>query len=321
MKRALVTGITGQDGSYLAEFLLEKGYEIYGLVRRASIDRRERIRHIEHRVNLVQGDLTDQTSLDEAILSAQPDEVYNLAAQTFVPVSWTQPILTADVTGLGVARLLEAIRKNKPDARFYQASSSEMFGISDEVPQTETTPFHPRSPYGVAKVFGHHLTVNYRESYGLFACSGICFNHESPKRGMDFVTRKVSWGAAQIKSGKASELPMGNLDAIRDWGYAADYVEAMWLMLQQSEPDDYVVATGQAHSVKDLVKIAFDCVGLNWQDHVVIDNAFLRPADVGLLLGDAGKAKKKLRWEPKTDFRSLIELMVTSDLECLSRAR
>ena len=315
MKRALVTGITGQDGSYLAEFLLEKGYEIYGLVRRASIDRRERIRHIEHRVNLVQGDLTDQTSLDEAILSAQPDEVYNLAAQTFVPVSWTQPILTADVTGLGVARLLEAIRKNKPDARFYQASSSEMFGISDEVPQTETTPFHPRSPYGVAKVFGHHLTVNYRESYGLFACSGICFNHESPKRGMDFVTRKVSWGAAQIKSGKASELPMGNLDAIRDWGYAADF------MLQQSEPDDYVVATGQAHSVKDLVKIAFDCVGLNWQDHVVIDNAFLRPADVGLFLGDAGKAKKKLRWEPKTDFRSLIELMVTSDLECLSRAR
>ena len=321
MKRALVTGITGQDGSYLAEFLLEKGYEVYGLVRRASIDRRERIRHIEHRVDLLQGDLTDQTSLDEAILSAQPDEVYNLAAQTFVPISWKQPILTADVTGLGVARLLEAIRKNKPDARFYQASSSEMFGIADEVPQTETTPFHPRSPYGVAKVFAHHLTVNYRESYDLFACSGICFNHESPKRGIDFVTRKVTWAVAQIKLGMANELPMGNLDAIRDWGYAADYVEAMWLMLQQSEPDDYVMATGQAHSVKDLVEIAFDCVGLNWQDHVVIDKTFLRPADVGLLLGDAGKARKKLGWEPKTDFRSLIELMVTSDVECLSRAR
>lgn len=316
-KKALITGITGQDGSYLSELLLEKGYRVYGMVRRASVERFERIEHIKERLTLVQGDLTDQSSLDEAIKSIQPDEVYNLAAQSFVPTSWNQPTLTGEVTGIGATRILEAVRKIKPDARFYQASSSEMFGKVREVPQTELTPFHPRSPYGVAKVYGHFITVNYRESYNLFACSGILFNHESPRRGLEFVTRKITNGVARIKLGLASELRLGNLDAKRDWGYAGDYVEAMWLMLQQDAPDDYVVATGETHSVQEFVEEAFGHAGLDWKKYVVIDPRFIRPAEVDLLVGDASKAKKKLGWKQKVSFHELVRMMVEEDIKGL----
>ena len=319
-KKALITGITGQDGSYLSEFLLEKGYEVYGMVRRASLDRFDRIDHIKDRIHLVQGDLTDQSSLDEAVKEIGPEEVYNLAAQSFVPTSWNQPTLTGEVTGIGTTRLLEAVRKIKPDARFYQASSSEMFGKVREVPQTELTPFHPRSPYGVAKVYGHFITVNYRESYNLFACSGILFNHESPRRGLEFVTRKITHGVARIKLGLANELRLGNLDAKRDWGFAGDYVKAMWLMLQQTEPDDYVVATGETHSVREFVETAFGAAGLDWKKYVVIDPKFLRPAEVELLVGDPAKARKKLGWEPKVTFGELVQMMVDADIKGLKGA-
>ncbi len=319
-RKALITGITGQDGSYLSELLLGKGYEVYGMVRRASLDRFDRIDHIKERIHLVQGDLTDQSSLDEAIKEIGPDEVYNLAAQSFVPTSWNQPTLTGEVTGMGTTRLLEAVRKIKPDARFYQASSSEMFGKVREVPQTELTPFHPRSPYGVAKVYGHFITVNYRESYNLFACSGILFNHESPRRGLEFVTRKITHGVARIKSGLSSELRLGNLDAKRDWGFAGDYVEAMWLMLQQGEPDDYVVATGETHSVREFVEIAFGAAGLDWKKYVVMDPKFLRPAEVELLVGDPAKAMKKLGWKPRVSFEELVKMMVEADLKVLKGA-
>lgn len=317
MKRALITGITGQDGSYLAELLVEKGYKVYGMVRRSSVENYERVENIREKINFVQGDLTDQSSLDEAIKGIMPDEVYNLAAQSFVPTSWNQPVLTADVTGLGVTRILEAIRKHKPDAKFYQASSSEMFGKVQEMPQTEKTPFYPRSPYGAAKVYGHWITINYRESYNIFACSGILFNHESPRRGLEFVSRKVTNTAAKIKLGLAKELRMGNMDAKRDWGFAGDYVHAMWLMLQQDLPDDYVIATGEAHSVQELVDIAFDCVGLKAKDYVVIDPQFLRPAEVDFLIGNPEKAKKKLKWEPRVSFNELISVMVKEDLRLL----
>ncbi len=319
MKKALITGITGQDGSYLAELLLSKGYEVYGLVRRSSLENYERIEHIRDKLKFISGDLNDQTSLDEAIRKIQPDEVYNLAAQSFVPTSWEQPILTAEITGLGVLKLLEAIRKYKPDARFYQASSSEMFGKVKEIPQKETTPFHPRSPYGVAKVFGHYITVNYRESYNIFACSGICFNHESPRRGLEFVTRKISYGVARIKLGLANELRLGNLEAKRDWGFAKDYVEAMWLMLQQDKPDDYVIATGETHSVKEFVELAFSYVGLDWKKYVVVDQKLYRPAEVDLLVGDSTKARQKLGWKPKVTFKELVEMMVESDIERLKK--
>ncbi len=317
-KKALITGITGQDGSYLSELLLEKGYEVYGMVRRASVERFDRIAHLQERINLVQGDLTDQSSLDEAVKTIQPDEIYNLAAQSFVPTSWNQPTLTGEVTGIGTTRLLEAVRKIKPDARFYQASSSEMFGMVREVPQTELTPFHPRSPYGVAKVYGHFITVNYRESYGIFACSGILFNHESPRRGLEFVTRKITSHVAKIKLGLANELRLGNMDAKRDWGYAGDYVEAMWMMLQQDEPDDYVVAMGETHSVQEFVELAFGHAGLDWKKYVVIDPKFMRPAEVDLLVGDPGKAKEKLGWKPKVSFPELVKMMVDSDIRALS---
>ncbi len=317
-KRALITGITGQDGSYLAEFLLEKGYKVYGLTRRTSTINFERIEHIVDKIELVQGDLIDQGSLDQAIKEIQPDEVYNLAAQSFVPTSWNQPVLTGEVTALGVTRVLEAIRKFKPDARFYQASSSEMFGKVREVPQKETTPFYPRSPYGVSKVYGHWITVNYRESYDLFAVSGILFNHESPRRGLEFVTRKIAYGVAKIKLGLADKLVLGNLDAKRDWGYAPDYVEAMWLMLQQDKPEDYVIATGETHSVQEFVERAFEVVGIkNWRDYVVQDPRFMRPAEVDLLVGDASKAQKQLGWKPRTSFEELVEIMVKADLERL----
>ena len=312
---ALITGITGQDGSYLAEFLLEKGYRVVGMTRRSSTDSNERIAHLEGRIDLIQGDLLDQASLVSALQDVAPDEVYNLAAQSFVPTSWNQPVLTGEFTGLGVTRMLEAVRQvgNKP--RFYQASSSEMFGKVREVPQTELTAFHPRSPYGVAKAYGHFLTVNYRESYGMYAVSGILFNHESPRRGLEFVTRKVTDGAARIKLGLATELPMGNLDAERDWGYAADYVRAMWLMLQQPEASDYVIATGVAHSVRDVCQIAFAHVGLDYQDHVTMDARFNRPAEVDHLLGDSTRARGILGWEPTVTFRELIEMMVDADVE------
>jgi GDPmannose 4,6-dehydratase len=320
-KKALITGITGQDGSYLSELLLEKGYEVYGMVRRASVERFDRIAHLQDRINLVQGDLTDQSSLDEAVKTIQPDEIYNLAAQSFVPTSWNQPTLTGEVTGIGTTRLLEAVRKIKPDARFYQASSSEMFGKVREVPQTEMTPFHPRSPYGVAKVYGHFITVNYRESYDIFACSGILFNHESPRRGLEFVTRKITSHVAKIKLGLANELRLGNMDAKRDWGYAGDYVEAMWMMLQQDEPDDYVVAMGETHSVQEFVELAFGHAGLDWKKYVVIDPKFMRPAEVDLLVGDPGKAKEKLGWKPKVSFPELVKMMVDSDIKGIQCAR
>ena len=314
-KCALITGITGQDGSYLAELLLEKGYRVIGMVRRASSENFERIAHIVDRVELRQADLLDQLSLIRMLEDSRPHEVYNLAAQSFVPTSWSQPVLTAEFTALGVTRLLDAIRLVDPGIRFYQASSSEMFGKVRETPQNERTPFHPRSPYGVAKAYGHAITVNYRESYGLFACSGILFNHESPRRGLEFVTRKVTDAAARIKYGLSRELRLGNLDARRDWGYAGDYVQAMWLMLQQDEPDDYVVATGESHSVQDLIEHAFGCVGLDWRDCVVLDPMLKRPAEVDMLLGDATKARQGLGWEPKVRFPELVGMMVDADLD------
>jgi GDPmannose 4,6-dehydratase len=316
-RRALITGVTGQDGSYLSEFLLEKGYKVFGLVRRSSSPNYERIEHIRNKIELLQGDLLDQNSLIEAIQCAKPDEVYNLGAQSFVPTSWNQPVLTGEFTALGATRMLEAIRVVNPKIKFYQASSSEMFGAVQEVPQNEKTPFYPKSPYGVAKVYGHYITINYRESYGIFACSGILFNHESPRRGLEFVTRKVSHGVAKIKLGLQKELKMGNLDSQRDWGYAKEYVEAMWLMLQQDEPTDYVVATGKAHTVRKLLQIACTCVGLNWEDHIVIDENLIRPAEVNRLLGDASKAKEKLCWKPRVSFEELIAMMVESDLKKL----
>jgi GDPmannose 4,6-dehydratase len=316
--RALVTGITGQDGSYLAELLLEKGYEVHGLVRRSSTERFDRIEHLRDRVTLHQADLLDQRSLVDALREARPAEIYNLAAMSFVAVSWIQPTLTAEFTGVGVTRILEAMREVCPEARFYQASSSEMFGKVREVPQTEQTAFYPRSPYGVAKVYGHFITVNYRESYDLHATSGILFNHESPRRGLEFVTRKITWHAAAIKLGLTDKLELGNLDAQRDWGYAKDYVEAMWLMLQRDDPQDYVIATGVAHSVRDCVEIAFDQAGIPVADHVVIDDSLKRPAEVDHLIGDPAKAKQDLGWVPRTSFEELIRLMVDADLELLS---
>ncbi|HET9181310.1 MAG TPA: GDP-mannose 4,6-dehydratase [Candidatus Angelobacter sp.] len=315
--RALITGVTGQDGSYLAEFLLEKGYEVYGLVRRSSLEKYDRVAHIAESIRFVEGDLTDQSSLDQAVQQLKPEEIYNLAAQSFVPVSWNQPVLTADVTGLGALRVMEAIRKHSPQSKFLQASSSEMFGKVRESPQTERTPFHPRSPYGVAKVFGHHITVNYRESYGIFACSSICFNHESPRRGREFVTRKVTQGAARIKLGLMDKLKMGNIDAQRDWGFAGDYIRAMWLMLQQPVADDYVIATGQTHSVQELLEVAFSYAGLDWKNYIEIDPKLVRPAEVDYLCGDAGKARRVLGWKPQVQFRELIEMMVESDLNAL----
>ena len=319
-KRALITGITGQDGSHLAELLLDKGYEVHGMVRRSSTEKFERIEHLRERITLHQGDLLDQRSLVDALRASKPDEIYNLAAMSFVAVSWIQPTLTAEFTGTGVTRMLEAMREASPDARFYQASSSEMFGKVLEVPQTETTPFYPRSPYGVAKAYGHFITVNYRESYDLHATSGILFNHESPRRGLEFVTRKITWHAAAIKHGKVDKLRLGNLDAERDWGYAKDYVEAMWLMLQQDKADDYVIATNTSHSVRECVEVAFDEAGLgDWERYVEIDPAFVRPAEVDHLIGDPSKAKRDLGWEPQTSFEELIRLMTRSDLELLGR--
>ncbi len=317
-KTALITGITGQDGSYLAEFLLKKGYRVVGVARRTSTEPFERIAHLLSDIELVQADLIDQSSLTSVLRSVKPTEVYNLGAQSFVPTSWSQPVLTAQVTALGVTKMLEAIREVDDSIRFYQASSSEMYGKVLETPQKETTPFYPRSPYAVAKAYGHYITVNYRESYGMFAVSGILFNHESPRRGLEFVTRKVTDGVAKIKLGLEDELRLGNLDARRDWGFAGDYVEAMWLMLQQDTPDDFVIATGKTFSVKELVEAAFGRVGLNWEDYVVIDPKFVRPAEVDLLLGDYSKARDVLGWEPKTSFVDMINMMVDSDMERLS---
>jgi GDPmannose 4,6-dehydratase len=316
---ALITGITGQDGSYLAELLLEKGYRVVGMMRRTSTETVGRIGHLLDQVELVHGDLLDQLSLISLISEYQPDEVYNLAAQSFVPTSWQQPVLTGEFTALGVTRMLEAIRLAKPDARFYQASSSEMFGKVREVPQTETTSFYPRSPYGVSKVYGHWITVNFRESYGLFAVSGILFNHESPRRGLEFVTRKVTHGVAMIHAGLASTVALGNLDAQRDWGYAADYVRAMWLMLQQDTPDDYVIATGRTHTVQRLCELAFGAAGLNWEEHVVVDERFFRPAEVDLLVGDAEKARQQLGWRPEVTFEQMIADMVAADIDLIRR--
>ncbi len=318
-RRALITGITGQDGSYLAEFLLEKGYEVIGMVRRTSTVNFNRIHHIQDKITLVSGDLLDQGSLINILSEYRPQEVYNLAAQSFVPTSWKQPVFTGEVTALGVTRMLEAIRTVDPTIRFYQASSSEMFGKVREVPQRETTPFYPRSPYGVAKVYGHWITVNYRESYNLFACSGILFNHESPRRGLEFVTRKVTYYVAKIKLGLADKLPLGNLDAKRDWGYAGDYVRAMWMMLQQDEPDDYVVGTGETHAVRELCEVAFSHVGLDWRDYVVQDPRFMRPADVNLLISDPSKARRVLGWEPRVTFEELIRMMVDADLALVEK--
>src|ERR671918_202587 len=318
MTKALITGITGQDGSYLAEFLLDKGYSVFGMVRRSSSQHFDRIQHILDKLHLVEGDLTDQSSLDDAVKTIVPDEVYNLASQSFVPTSWNQPVLTADVTGTGVTRMLEAIRKHKPDARFYQASTSEMFGKVRETPQNETTPFYPRSPYGVAKVYAHWITINYRESYNIFACSGICFNHESPRRGLEFITRKVTDGVARIKLGLADTLKLGNMDARRDWGFAGDYVKAMWLMLQQEQAEDYVIATGISHSVRDLVQIAFDYVGLPLEPHIEIDPKLFRPAEVDILVGDASKTRTRLGWVPEVSFHEMIAMMVEADLKRLS---
>jgi len=318
-RKALITGVTGQDGSYLAELLLEKGYEVHGMVRRASTEKSERIEHLRDRITLHQGDLLDQRSLVDTLRASEPDEIYNLAAMSFVAVSWVQPTLTAEFTGVGVTRMLEAMRETCPGARFYQASSSEMFGKVLEVPQTETTPFYPRSPYGVAKAYGHFITVNYRESYDLHATSGILFNHESPRRGLEFVTRKITWHAAAIKHGLTKELRLGNLDAERDWGFAKDYVEAMWLMLQRDDPQDYVIATGEAHSVRECCEVAFDVAGLgNFEQYVTIDPAFVRPAEVDHLIGDPGKADRDLGWKPKTSFQELISLMTRADIDLLA---
>ncbi|MEA2147767.1 MAG: GDPmannose 4,6-dehydratase [Solirubrobacteraceae bacterium] len=317
-RTALITGITGQDGSYLAELLLDKGYDVHGMVRRSSTERADRIEHLRDRITLHQADLLDHRSLVDALRAASPSEIYNLAAMSFVAVSWIQPTLTAEFTGVGVTRMLEAVREVCPEARFYQASSSEMFGKVLEVPQTERTAFYPRSPYGVAKVYGHFITVNYRESYGLHATNGILFNHESPRRGLEFVTRKITWHAAAIKLGIVDKLQLGNLDAERDWGYAKDYVDAMWRMLQQDEPEDYVIATGVAHSVRDCVEIAFDQAGVRVNDHVEINDRFKRPAEVDQLIGDASKAERELGWKAETSFEQLIRLMVDADLELLS---
>ena len=318
-RTALITGMTGQDGSYLAEFLLQKGYAVHGMVRRSSTENFERISHLRSAVTLHQADLLDELSLIELMQQVRPDEIYNLAAMSFVPTSWTQPILTSEFTAIGVVRVLEAMRRVCPKARFYQASSSEMFGHVRETPQTEKTPFYPRSPYGVAKAFGHYITVNYRESYQLFAVSGILFNHESPRRGMEFVTRKVSDGVARIKLGLQQTLAMGNLDAKRDWGFAGDYVRAMWLMLQADKPDDYVIATGATHTVRELCEVAFGHAGLDWQAHVTVDPRFIRPAEVDLLLGDATKARQALGWTPEVDFRGLVTMMVDADLARIRR--
>ncbi len=319
MRRALITGITGQDGAYLAELLLEKGYEVHGMVRRASTENFERIAHMRNRITLHQADLLDQLSIVDLVQAVRPHELYNLAAQSFVPTSWVQPLLTGEFTALGVTRVLEAIRLVDRSIRFYQASSSEMFGATPHEPQNEQTPFWPRSPYAVAKVYGHWITVNYRESYGIFACCGILFNHESPRRGKEFVTRKVTDAVARIKLGLQDKLHLGNLDAMRDWGFAGDYVRAMWLMLQQDEPDDYVIATGEKHSVREFVELAFSYVGLDWRDHVVVDPALMRPAEVYTLRGDATKARRKLGWAPTVNFRQLVEMMVEADLERVRR--
>jgi len=320
-KRALITGITGQDGSYLADFLLENGYEVYGMVRRSSTENFERIDHIRDRVNLIQADLLDQLSIISAIKDIKPTEVYNLGAQSFVPTSWNQPVLTGEFTAIGVTRMLEAVKLVDPEIRFYQASSSEMFGKVRETPQNEKTPFYPRSPYGVAKVYGHWITINYRESFDIFACSGILFNHESPRRGREFVTRKVSHAVAMIKEGLKKNLGLGNLEAERDWGFAGDYVKAMWMMLQQDSPEDYVIATGISHSVRDLVQVAFSCVDLNWEDYVVLDESQMRPADVDRLLGDSSKAERILGWKPEVEFEHLIEMMVQHDVDMIRAAR
>jgi GDPmannose 4,6-dehydratase len=318
-KTALITGITGQDGSYLAEFLLGKGYRVCGIVRRASTENAQRIEHLRDRIELFQADLLDQTSIAQVLDQVHPDEVYNLAAMSFVPTSWSQPVLTAEFTALGVTRLLDALRAHCPKARFYQASSSEMFGKVRETPQSEVTPFHPRSPYGVAKVYGHYITVNYRESYGLYACSGILFNHESPRRGMEFVTRKITHGVARIKHGLDNQLRLGNLQAKRDWGFAGDYVRAMWMMLQQEQPDDYVIGTGETHSVEEFVRLAFSRAGLDWRSHVVIDPAFYRPAEVDLLLANPTKSQKVLGWKPHLSFEQLVHLMVDEDIAALGQ--
>lgn len=318
-KRAFITGVTGQDGSYLAELLLEKGYKVFGLRRRTSTPSTENVEHIIREIEFIEGDLLDMSSLVHAMEIAKPDEVYNLAAQSFVGTSWDQPVLTGQITGIGVANILEALKKTKPDSKFYQASSSEMFGKVIETPQKETTPFYPRSPYAVAKVYGHWLTVNYRESFGIYACSGILFNHESPRRGLEFVTRKITDGVAKIKLGLQSELRLGNLDSKRDWGFAGDYVKAMWLMLQQETPEDYVIATGETHTVQEFVEIAFEYVGLNWKDYVVIDPKFVRPAEVDLLLGDSSKARNSLNWKPSVSFEQLVRMMLDSDLAKLRR--
>jgi GDPmannose 4,6-dehydratase len=319
MPTALITGITGQDGSYLAEFLLNRGYKVVGMVRRSSTITFERLHHIQDKIYIAQGDLHDQSSLVDLIEKYQPDEVYNLAAQSFVPISWNQPVLTGEVTALGVTRLLEAIRLTNPKIRFYQASSSEMFGKAREVPQLETTPFYPRSPYGVAKVYGHWITVNYRESYNLYAVSGILFNHESPRRGLEFVTRKITYGTARIKLGLAKDLRLGNLEARRDWGFAGDYVAGMWQMLQQNEPTDYVLGTGETHSVREFCQAAFECVGLDFQDFVSQDPNFYRPAEVDLLVADPSKARRNLGWDPTIKFNQLVKLMVEADLENVTR--
>lgn len=313
--KALITGVTGQDGSYLAEFLLEKGYEVYGMVRRASTENFERINHIKNQIELVQADLLDELSLIKLLESVQPDEIYNLAAMSFVPTSWTQPVLTGEFTAIGVSRLLEAVRFACPKAKFYQASSSEMYGKVLEVPQTEKTPFYPRSPYAVSKVYGHYITVNYRESYDIFAVSGILFNHESPRRGKEFVTRKITDYVARIKLGFEKQLPLGNIDSERDWGFAGDYVRMMWMMLQQDQPTDYVIATGKSHSVKQFLEAAFSAVDLNWQDYVVQDPRFMRPAEVDHLIGDSSKAKDELGWVPEVDFEGLVQMMVEADLQ------
>ena len=318
-KKAIITGITGQDGSYLAEFLLEKGYEVTGMVRRSSTEKFDRIEHFKDKVNIRQADLLDQYSIIKLLDDVQPDEIYNLAAMSFVPTSWNQPVLTAEFTAIGVTRMLEAVRAVNPKIKFYQASSSEMFGKVKDVPQHEKTPFHPRSPYGVAKVYGHWITVNYRESYDIFGVSGILFNHESPRRRLEFVTRKVTYNAAKIKLGMASELRMGNLEAKRDWGFAGDYVEAMWLMLQQPEPDDYVIATGQTHSVLELVQTAFAYLDLDYHDYVKVDERFIRPAEVDLLIGDSSKAMKAMGWQPQVNFAELVKMMVDADMRLLKK--
>jgi len=317
--RVLVTGITGQDGSYLAEFLLDKGYEVYGMVRRSSVENFNRIEHIRDKLKFVQADLLDQLSIIDAIKESRPDEIYNLGAMSFVPISWKQPVLTGEFTGLGVTRMLEAARHMNRNVKFYQASSSEMFGKVREIPQNEKTPFYPCSPYGVAKVYGHYTTVNYRESYDMFACSGILFNHESPRRGLEFVTKKVTYGAAKIKLGLADSLYLGNLDAKRDWGYAKDYIEAMWLMLQQNTPEDYVISTGETHSVKEWVEASFQCLDLDWGKYVKIDKSFIRPVDVDLLVGDSSKAEKKLGWKTKVNFNELVKIMVEYDYNYLKK--